>query len=48
LYNVMFFGTGDSTDNSCPHGYGYEINPYPSLDIGDPTRLFFIVGTSIR
>jgi hypothetical protein len=40
---LIFVGTGDQY----PHGYGYEVKSIPTVDMGDPTKLFFCHGYGI-
>jgi hypothetical protein len=37
-------GTGDPMGDPYPHGYGYGINPYPPVYMGDPAELFLCRG----
>jgi hypothetical protein len=38
-------GTGDPMGNPYPHGvYGYGVNPYPLVYMGDPVGLFLCRG----
>jgi hypothetical protein len=37
-------GTGDPMGDPYPHGYEYEVNPYPSVYMGDPMGLFLCRG----
>jgi hypothetical protein len=41
---LIFVGKGDPY----PHEYVYGVNPYPPMYIGDPMKLFFIVGMGMR
>jgi hypothetical protein len=38
-------GTGDPTGHPYPRVYGYGVNPHPLVNMGDPTRLFFRLGS---
>jgi hypothetical protein len=43
---MFFVGTGDPMGDPYPHvyGYGYGVNPYPPVYMGDPIGLFFCRG----
>jgi hypothetical protein len=40
---LILVGTSDPTVDPYPHGYGYGCKSIPTMYMGDPTGLFFVV-----